>query len=422
MTTSLASDCFAFPGKRMPMAEALALLQERSRPMVGIEPVPLAEAAGRVLAAPLVAPRDVPAFENAAVDGFAFAWTEPMDREAVALPLAEGRAAAGHPHLAPLPAGSCLRVLTGAAMPEGADTVALQESVALEAGRVRLPAGLRRGANRRKAGEDIRCGATAIEAGVRLAPQHVGVAAELGCAELTVHRRLRVALLSSGDELRDPGQPGATGSVYDANRYVLRALLGNMPAEIHDLGILRDDADVVRRTLLDAATMHDVILTTGGASRGDEDHVVRSVGELGRLDLWQIAMKPGRPLAFGRLGDAVFIGLPGNPVATMVCFLRFARPVLLRLAGAAWSEPRAMPVTAGFAMRKAAGRCELLRSRIAADGKGGWIATRVPREGSGVLTTMTEAHGLVELAAEVTEVREGELVPFLTFAELGCNL
>jgi molybdopterin molybdotransferase len=421
MTTGLASDCFAFPGKRISVADALGLLRERSRPVVGTETAPLAEAAGRVLAAPLVAPRDVPRFDNAAVDGFAFAWAEPMAEEAVVLPLAEGRAAAGHPHPAPLPAGSCLRVLTGAAMPDGADTVALQESVTVEAGRVRLPIGLRRGANRRKAGEDIRGGAVAVEAGVRLAPQHVGVAAELGFASLEVHRRLRVALLSSGDELREPGQPAAASSVYDANRYILRALLGNMPAEIHDLGIVRDDADFVRRTLLDAATMHDVILTTGGASRGDEDHMVRSVAELGRLDFWQIAMKPGRPLAFGRLGDAVFVGLPGNPVATMVCFLRFARPVLLRLAGAAWSEPRAMPVTAGFAVRKTAGRSELLRSRIAADGRGGWIATRVPREGSGVLTTMTEAHGLVELAAELTEVREGDQVPFLGFAELGCN-
>jgi molybdopterin molybdotransferase len=286
---------------------------------------------------------------------------------------------------------------------------------------VRLPVGLRRGANRRRAGEDIASGAVAIAAGVRLAPQHVGVAAELGLATLQAHRRLRVGLLSSGDELRDLGQPTPAGAVYDANRHMLRALLGSLPVEIVDLGILADDAAAVRSVLAEAAAKHDVVLTTGGASHGDEDHLVRSVAALGRLDFRQIAMKPGRALAFGRLGGAVFIGLPGNPVAAMICFLRFARPVLLRLAGAAWAEPRAMPVAAGFALYKAAGRSELLRARLAADGRGGWIASRVPRGGSGVLTTMIEADGLVELAAELTEVHEGDLVPFLSFAELGCT-
>lgn len=413
------ADCHVF-GERLSVDDALDLLRSRTRPLAGIEPVPLAEAVGRVLAVPLVAPRDVPGFDNAAVDGYAFAWTEAMATDAASLALADGRAAAGHPWPGMLPQGACLRILTGAMMPAGADTVALQEAVSVGPGQVRLPPALRRGANRRRAGEDVRKGAVAVEAGVRLAPQHVGVAAKLGFAVVQAFRPLRIALLSSGDELREPGGPAPPGAVYDANRYIVRALLGRLPAVVDDLGILPDDAAAIRRTLVDAAAAHDVILTTGGASRGDEDHVVRSVGELGRLDFWRIAMKPGGPLAFGRLESCSFIGLPGNPVAAMVCYLRFARPVLLRLAGAAWCEPRAMPVAAGFAMRKAAGRCELLRVRLRADGKGGWIADRLPRQGSGMLTTMTEADGLVELAAELEEVQEGSPLPFLSFAELGC--
>lgn len=418
--TGLPGDCFAYGGHRIAVAEALALLEAGTAPVVGIESVALEAATGRCLARPLVSPRDVPAFDNAAVDGYAFAASEASRREGARLRLLPGRAAAGHPYAGTLPAGTALRVLTGAMMPKGADTVALQEEVVLEGdAALRVPAGLRPGANRRLAGEDVRAGQVVLEPGVRLRPQEIGLAAELGRDRLELFAPLKVAVFSSGDEIQEPGSVAPAGAVFDANRYILKALLGSLPVSVSDLGILRDDPGVVRAALAGAAEGHDVILASGGASRGDEDHVVRSVAELGRLDFWQIAMKPGRPLAFGRLGRTVFVGLPGNPVATMVCFLLFARPVLLRLAGAAWRLPRAFAVPAAFAARKKAGRSEYLRAALERHADGRLVVRRIEREGSGILTSMVEADGLVELAPELERVEPGDPVPFLSFAELG---
>jgi molybdopterin molybdotransferase len=417
--TRLASDCFAYGGKRLPVRAALDLLEARTAPVVAAESVTLAQAAGRCLAEDLVSPRDVPAFDNAAVDGYAFAHAEGMREAGARLPLTAGRAAAGHPFPSTLPAGTALRVLTGAVMPEGADTVALQEAVDIVGDAVVVPAGLKRGANRRLAGEDVRAGQVVLRAGARLRPQEVGLAAELGQDRLQVFERLRVAVLSTGDELVEPGSALPPGGVFDANRYILASLLAALPVQVTDLGIVRDEPGAIRATLEAAAALHHVILTTGGASRGDEDHVVRSVDKLGRLDFWQIAMKPGRPLAFGRLGEAVFVGLPGNPVATMVCFLLFARPVLLRLAGADWPRPLAVPVPAAFAMKKQPARSEYLRATLTRDDAGRLAAQRITREGSGILTSMVEAQGLVELGEAVERVEPGESVPFLSFAELG---
>jgi molybdopterin molybdotransferase len=304
-------------------------------------------------------------------------------------------------------------------MPAGADTVALQESVELSGDAVAIPPGLKRGANRRLAGEDVRAGQIVLEPGVRVRPQEIGLAAELGRDRLQVFEPLKVAILSTGDEIVEPGQALPAGGVFDANRYILTSLLRGLPVEVTDLGIVRDEPEAVRAALRTAAAGHHVILTSGGASRGDEDHVVRSVSELGRLDFWQIAMKPGRPLAFGRLGEAVFVGLPGNPVATMVCFLLFARPVLLRLAGAAWPRPQAFPVPAGFAFKKKPGRAEYLRATLAEDEAGRLQARRIAREGSGILTSMVEACGLIEIDEAIERIDPGDPVRFLSFAELG---
>lgn len=380
----------------------------------------MAEASGRVLSAPLLSPRPVPAFDNAAVDGYAFAATSQAATGKSRLTLAEGRAAAGHPADECVAPGRAIQVLTGAVMPAGTDTVAMNEEVAVEAGSVVLARPLRPGSNRRRAGEDIAAGQSLFTAGLVLGPRQIGVAAELGLAELPVYRRLRVALLSSGDELTEPGRPLPEGGIYDANRYMLRALLRHLPVSVADLGVLGDTAAAVEPAILDAARRHDVVLTSGGASKGDEDHVVRTVERHGRLDFWQIAMKPGRPLAFGRLADAVTIGLPGNPVAAAVCFMRFARPVIARLAGAAWMEPRAFVVPAAFTLQKKAGRTELLRVRLV-DARDGPEAELIRRQGSGILTSLTEADGLVEVAPETTVIRQGDPVRFLSFAELGAR-
>jgi molybdopterin molybdotransferase len=419
MARALIDDCFAHHPKRLTAAEALDLLRARVGPVVDRESVPLAEAYGRILAEPVVSPRDVPGFDNVAVDGFAFAHADLVPDGPTRLTLIAGRAAAGHPFAGRLPRAAALRVLTGAPMPEGADTALMQEDVELDGAAVVIPPGVRRGANRRKAGEDVRAGQVVLEPGLRLRPQEVGVAATLGRATLDVFRPLAVALLSTGDELREPGAPLEPGETYDANRPILFGLLRGLGCRVADLGILPDRADAVARALRTASAEHDAVITSGGASRGDEDHVVRAVDRLGQLHFWQIAVKPGRPLAFGRLGRAVFIGLPGNPVAAVICFLRFARPLLTALGGGRWPEPRAFLVPAGFVMKKKPDRREYLRARLVLGPDGRTVAQRIEREGSGILTSLVEADGLVEVAEATTRIEPGDPVEFVPFSEFG---
>jgi molybdopterin molybdotransferase len=418
MPKALIDDCFAHDPKRLPAAEALALLRARVQPVVGRETVPLARAHGRVLAGPVASDRDVPGFDNVAVDGFAFAHHALAPDQPTRLPLAPGRAAAGHPFVGRLAVGQALRVLTGAAMPAGADSVLMQEDVTVRDDAVVIPPGVRRGANRRRAGEDMRRGQIVLQPGLRLRPQDVGVAASAGRSTLEVFRPLRVALISTGDELCEPGEPLPPGGTYDANRTILHGLLQGLGCEVEDFGILPDQADAVDRAMLEAAKL-DAVVTSGGASRGDEDHVVRAIERLGKLHFWQIAVKPGRPLAFGQLGRSVVIGLPGNPVAAVICFLRFARPVLVALGGGSWPEPHHFLVPADFAMAKRPGRREYLRARLVGGTNGSLVASRIEREGSGILTSLTEADGLIELAEEVTQVARGEPVAFVPFSEFG---
>jgi molybdopterin molybdotransferase len=418
MASAPLDDCFAHDPERLPAAEALALLRARVRPVVLRETVPLAQAHGRILASPVASDRDVPGFDNVAVDGFAFAHDALAPDGPTRLPLAAGRAAAGHPFAEHLAHGMALRVLTGAPMPEGADSVLMQEEVSVEGDAVVIPAGVRRGANRRKAGEDMRRGQIVLQTGLRLRPQDVGVAASAGRGALEVFRPLRVALISTGDELCEPGEPLPPGGTYDANRAILLGLLQGLGCDVHDLGILPDRADAVDRAMLRAAEL-DAVVTSGGASRGDEDHVVRAIERLGKLHFWQIAVKPGRPLAFGQLGRCTVIGLPGNPVAAVICFLRFARPVLVALGGGRWPEPHGFAVPADFAMAKKPGRREYLRARLVAGPGRDLVVARIEREGSGILTSLTEADGLVELAEDVTRVGRGDPVTFVPFSEFG---
>jgi molybdopterin molybdotransferase len=418
MASAPLDDCFAHDRERLPAAEALALLRARVRVVVGSETVPLAQAHGRILAAPVASDRDVPGFDNVAVDGFAFAHEALAADRPTRLPLAAGRAAAGHPFEGRIPQGMAVRVLTGAPMPEGADSVLMQEDVVIDGDTVLIPAGVRRGANRRRAGEDMRRGQVVLQPGLRLRPQDVGVAASAGHRALEVFRPLRVALISTGDELCEPGEPLPPGGTYDANRAILLGLLQGLGCEVHDFGILPDRADAVDSAILRAAKM-DAVVTSGGASRGDEDHVVRAVERLGKLHFWQIAVKPGRPLAFGQLGSCAVIGLPGNPVAAVICFLRFARPVLLALGGARWPEPHGFAVPADFAMAKKPGRREYLRARLVGGPDGALAVRRIEREGSGILTSLTEADGLVELAEDAVRVERGDAVTFVPFSEFG---
>ena len=413
----LSDDCFAFGGELMSGAEALEIIEARTVALPEVETVPLARARGRILAVPMVAPRNVPPHDNAAVDGYAVFFDDLVPGTETVMPV-EGRATAGHPLSRPARRGAAVRVFTGAPMPPGPDTVFMQEDCVEQGGTVRMPAGLRRGANRRRAGEDVTAGSTVLAAGLRLRPQEIGLAASLGFAELPVYRRLRVALLSTGDEVREPGATLADGAIYDANRYTLGALLESLGAEVSDLGILPDDRVAIQSVLARAAEAHDLIVTSGGMSTGEEDHMKAAVEAQGRLHFWRLAIKPGRPVAMGQVGRVPFMGLPGNPVAVMVTFLVLARPLILRLSGATDIAPRSFRAVSGFAYRKKPGRREYLRAKLEPAPDGGWIAKKFPRDGAGILSSMVESDGLVVLDEASTDIAPGTSVPFLPFREV----
>ncbi|HEX2257873.1 MAG TPA: gephyrin-like molybdotransferase Glp [Afifellaceae bacterium] len=420
----LIDDCFLHDRNRLRHADALAILRQRVGPVAGTETVPLAAAAGRILAETILSSATVPAADNAAVDGYAFAHG---DYEATGgwFPVS-ARIAAGHPSgeaLAPL---SAARIFTGALIPAGADTVAMQEDCEpheQEGQRfVAVPPGLKPGANRRRAGEDLEPGDVIASAGERLRPQELGAIASTGRTEVDVFRPLRVALASTGDEVVRPGTPKGPDQVYDSNHYLLRGLLATIGAEVTDLGILPDREAAVRQALQEAAADHEAVITTGGASRGEEDHVVTGLDTLGSRHIWQLAVKPGRPMTFGQIGDCAVLGLPGNPVAVFVCFLLYVRPTLLRLGGASWREPPRFLVEADFEMgRKKPDRREFLRGILAEADGGRTVVRKFLRDGSGLITSLREADGLIELEETVTSVERGALVRFIPFACLGLS-
>ena len=407
----LRDDCFALPAgvDWTPVNEALALLQERLHPVVGFESCDLGAALGRVLAAPVVAARANPPQANTAVDGYGFAFASLGAGDQV-LPLIEGRAAAGAPLGRAVPAGHAVRVLTGAALPEGVDTVVLQEDVTVGDVEIAFRAGIKPGANTRKAGEDVAAGQTVLEAGRVVTPADLALVAATGGHELQVHRRLRVAILSTGDEIVEPGGEAGDGQIYDANRPMLAGLVRQFGYEAVDMGIVPDDRAALRSVLDDAADRADLILTSGGASAGDEDHVSALLSEAGAMTEWRIALKPGRPLALGMWQGTPVFGLPGNPVAALVCTLIFARPAMHVLAGAGWREPTGFTVPSAFAKTKKPGRREYLRARLR-DGRAEVFAS----EGSGRISGLSWAEGLVELEDGPREIAPGDSVRFIPF-------
>ncbi len=423
----LTDDCFAGGGPLMRADDALAEILGRLVTVTEHETVPLALAVDRILAEAVVAGVDVPAHDNSAVDGFAV-WFDDLSPDAeTSLPIG-GRAAAGHPLGRAVRRGEAIRIFTGGEMPRGPDgapgpdTVMMQEDCRIENGRVVVMPGIRRGANTRARGEDVVAGKTILEAGVRLRPQDVGLAASVGITALAVSRPLRVALFSTGDELAEPGQALGPGAVYDANRFTLSAMLRQLGCEVSDLGILPDRREVIRLSLAVAARDHDLLITSGGVSVGDEDHVKAVVEALGRLHFWRLAIKPGRPLALGQVdaeGRPVpFIGLPGNPEAVMVTFLRLARPMILKLMGARDLAPTLFRVRAAFDYKKKKERREWVRARLVAGPDGELTAVKYPRDGAGILSSMVESDGLVELPEEMARLAAGSIVDFLPFSEL----
>jgi molybdopterin molybdotransferase len=418
----LLDDCFLHDKDRLRHDEALAILKERLSAVAALETISLTDAVERILAEDITAPRNVPLADNSAVDGYAFRHSD-FD-EAGGFFRLEQRIAAGHASNAGLGPWAAARIFTGAVMPPGADTVAMQEDCEdhRQDGQdfVIVPQGLKKGANCRKAGEDVSEGTTILTAGASLRPQDLAAIASTGRAEVQVYRKLKVALVSTGDELRRPGTLITLGDVYDSNHFLLRGLCATLPVEIEDLGILKDDPDLVESVLAEAATKFDVILTTGGASRGEEDHILRALDKLGKRHMWQLAIKPGRPMMFGNIESCVFLGLPGNPVAAMVCFLLYGRPVLSVLGGGGFLEPHFFEVPAAFEVpKKKPDRREFYRASLQTRADGKPAAHKFQRDGSGLITGLREADGLVDIPEDVTSIRKGELVRFLPFSSFG---
>ena len=415
----LRNDCFAMPQgvEWVPVDEALALLRVRLHAVTGTENLAVAHAHRRVLAAPAVARRSNPPRPNSAVDGYGFAHAatgEGVQR----LPLVVGRAAAGQPFDGAVPLGHAVRILTGAILPDGVDTIVLEEDCATDGQIVAFDGPVKRAINTRQAGEDVGEGTTILPLGRVLTPTDLALLSAVGVGQVQVHRRLRVGVLSTGDELLpDPGAPAAPHQIFDANRPMLLALLAGWGFEAVDLGHAPDDAAQIAARLDQGAQSADAILTSGGASAGDEDHVSRLLRERGNVSSWRIAVKPGRPLALALWGGVPVFGLPGNPVAALVCALVFARPALSLLSGAGWSQPQGFTVPAAFNKHKKAGRREYLRARLTESGAAEVFAS----EGSGRISGLSWATGLVELPDAACTIAPGDPVRYLPYASFGVS-
>jgi len=392
------------------VTQARARIAEAVTPVRAVETVPLRAALGRILAGELHSPMDVPGGVNSAMDGYALHSRDLPGTGSRSLSLV-GSAFAGRPHLQPVPAGACVRIMTGALLPPGTDTVVAQERAEAGADGVRIGTHTAAGENVRQAGEDVARGARVLDAGRQLTPADLGLIASLGLAEVTVVRRLRVAFFSTGDELCRLGEPLQAGQIYDSNRHVLFGLLQQPWLESSDHGIVRDERVALEQALRAAAAGSDLVLTSGGVSVGEADLVRETLAALGSIRFWKVAMKPGRPLAFGHLGDACFFGLPGNPVSVMVTFHQFVLPLLYRLAGRGrQEEPLRFTVPCISRLRKRPGRMEYQRGILHYDADGRLVVARTGAQGSGILTSMSRANCYIVLPVESATVEPGSPV------------
>jgi molybdopterin molybdotransferase len=418
----LTDDCFAFSGPLLRLDDMQRMIGERIAPVAEIETVPLHGARTRVVAQDIVAPVDLPPFDNSAVDGYAVRHADLNAQSDTTLAVI-GRLAAGAASGLVLKPGDAIRIFTGAAMPQGADTVFMQEDVTATGNSVTVPHGLQCGANRRLAGEDITAGEVAVPAGTVLEGQHIALLAALGLTDVVVRRRLSVAIFSTGNEVVEPGSVRGEAAIFDANRFLLVELLEKLGLRVTDLGILADEPDTLARALGKAAAGHDLVLTSGGVSTGEADHVRSAVEAVGRLVFWRVAIKPGRPVAMGVIRGAggeraAFVGMPGNPVAVFVAFVQVVKPLLRQLSGASPQMLVALPVRAAFAYRKKKDRREYVRVSLRRASDGEIEAVKHPQDGAGILTSLTQTDGLLELPEDMTSIEPGTRVGFLPYAAL----
>jgi molybdopterin molybdotransferase len=394
----------------MPVAKAREVIARFLAPVTATERVGVRAGLGRVLAEDIVSPLDVPAHDNSAMDGYAVRIADLKADGDVTLKNT-GSSFAGAPFKGAMGAGQCVRIMTGGVVPAGADTIVMQEHVKTDGDKITIGKGHKKGQNLRKAGEDLATGQVALKRGRALRPADVGLISSLGIGEVTVYRRLRVAFFSTGDELVSIGSQPKEGQIFDSNRYTIHGMLTRMDCEVLDMGVVRDDPALLEKAFRDAASAADVVITSGGVSVGEADFVKVLLDKLGEVVFWKIAMKPGRPLAYGKIGSAHFFGLPGNPVSVMVTFYQFVRDALLKLSG---RDPvPALPsfkVPCTSTLKKAPGRTEFQRGILSQDGAGQWTVRVTGEQGSGILRSMSEANCFIILPTEQGNVTPGTLV------------
>ncbi len=399
--------------------EALTKMLNNCEAVNGFEKVALQSATGRILAESISSPIDVPSHTNSAVDGFAINHQDlPKKGETKSLPV-EGMIVAGKPHQTALTPGRVLRIMTGAKIPEGADTVIMQEHAEYKEGTILIDDRHMAGQNVRQAGEDIKQGSAVLREGKQLTPADIGLIASLGTGEVIVKRRPRVTIFSTGDEIHSIGQQLADGGIYDSNRYTLAAALNRLSITLIDMGIIADDKQKLLDTFSSAAKNSDVIITSGGVSVGEADYTKEVLTTLGTVDFWKVAIKPGRPVAFGKIGDATFFGLPGNPVAVMVTYYQFVLPTLYKIMGVTDSPVRpTLKVRSLEKIRKLPGRTEFVRGIISQDEAGDWVAKSTGKQGSGILKSMSEANAFLVLEHDRESIEVGDTITAQPFSGL----
>ena len=394
----------------MPVAKAREFIQAYLTPIAGTEKINIRAALGRVLAEEIVSPINVPSHVNSAMDGYAVRFKDLNANSETVLRMI-GTALAGKSYVGQVGGKQCVRIMTGAVLPEGTDTVIMQEQASTDGQNIRFGGGHKLGQNIRQAGEDLAIGQVVLKSGKHIRPAELGLMASLGIAEITVRRRLRVAFFSTGDELRSIGSPLEEGQIYDSNRYTIHGMLTRLGADVLDMGVVKDDPASLERALSEAAATSDVVITSGGVSVGEADYIKELLSRLGEVVFWKIAMKPGRPLAYGKIGKSHFFGLPGNPVSVMVTFYQFVREALLILMGR--KEDIAMPVlkaTCASALKKAPGRTEFQRGILSQDANGAWSVRVTGEQGSGILRSMSEANCFIILPETQGNVAPGTQV------------